>query len=240
MAPLPGEGATSTVKQPLSKYALNEDMSMKAKLASMARRIEEFELRNVHTEAQPQTMPTSFEYIKPSQPYNPPSTSTINEYIFIGASHFNDKQSHGGLCRGNGKLPPQPHHNLQGTNAKRSRKVLKIDTLVGDCYDNSMDKPSIENHKVQDDKGLPEPFKASTSLGKRRERNSLDQMGRMPILFGIQGEFSMKWVCMMLAKIEVMVKTRELFPIDIIQCKSLMKDANFIWDPGKLKQDNIF
>ncbi|RVW89403.1 hypothetical protein CK203_046881 [Vitis vinifera] len=30
-----------------SKYALNEDMSMKAKLASVARRIEEFELRNV-------------------------------------------------------------------------------------------------------------------------------------------------------------------------------------------------
>ena len=46
-----------------SKYALNEDMSMKAKLASMARRIEEFELRNVHNEAQPQAMPTSFEYI---------------------------------------------------------------------------------------------------------------------------------------------------------------------------------
>ncbi|RVW24088.1 hypothetical protein CK203_091322 [Vitis vinifera] len=74
------------------------------------------------------------------------------------------------IARGKRKLPPQPHHNLQGTNAKRSRKVLKIDTLVGDCYDNSMDQPSIENHK---------------------------------------GEFSMKWVCMMLAKIEVVVKTRE-------------------------------
>ncbi|RVW87246.1 hypothetical protein CK203_037196 [Vitis vinifera] len=97
------------------------------------------------------------------------------------------------IARGKRKLPPQPHHNLQGTNAKRSRKVLKIDTLVGDCYDNSMDQPSIENHKVQDDKGLPEPFKASTSPGKRRETNSLDQMGRMPILFGIQGEFSMKY-----------------------------------------------
>ncbi|WKA03506.1 hypothetical protein VitviT2T_021610 [Vitis vinifera] len=43
------------------------------------------------------------------------------------------------IARGKRKLPPQPHHNLQGTNAKRSRKVLKIDTLVGDCYDNSMD-----------------------------------------------------------------------------------------------------
>ena len=104
------------------------------------------------------------------------------------------------IARGKRNLPPQPHHNLQGTNAKRSRKVLKISTLVGDCYDNSMDQPSIENHKVQDDKGLLEPFKASTSLGKRKR----------------------------------------IVSIAIIQCKSLMKDANFIWDPGKLKQDNIF
>ncbi|KAL6323886.1 hypothetical protein AAG906_005883 [Vitis piasezkii] len=28
------------------------------------------------------------------------------------------------IARGKRKLPPQPHHNLQGTNAKRSRKVI--------------------------------------------------------------------------------------------------------------------
>nr|CAN69438.1 hypothetical protein VITISV_028732 [Vitis vinifera] len=127
------------------------------------------------------------------------------------------------IARGKRKLPPQPHHNLQGTNAKRSRKVLKIDTLVGDCYDNSMDRPSIENHKVQDDKGLPESFKASTSLGKRRETNSLGPNG-MDANFvwnpgGIQHEVgcvsedelnsSSSFWGMMLAKIKVMVKTRE-------------------------------
>ncbi|KAL6319965.1 hypothetical protein AAG906_037041 [Vitis piasezkii] len=48
----------------------------------------------------------------------------------------------------------------------------------GDCYDNSMGQPSIENHKVQDDKGLLEPFKASTSPGKRRETNSLGPNGK--------------------------------------------------------------
>ncbi|RVW31936.1 hypothetical protein CK203_114891 [Vitis vinifera] len=41
-----------------------------------------------------------------------------------------------------------------------------------------MDQPSIENHKVQDDKGLLEPFKASTSPGKRREMNSLGPNGK--------------------------------------------------------------
>ncbi|RVW68389.1 hypothetical protein CK203_061689 [Vitis vinifera] len=81
------------------------------------------------------------------------------------------------IARGKRKLPPQPHHNLQGTNAKRSRKVT-------------------------------EPFKASTSLGKRRETNSLGPNGKDANFVwdpgGIQHE-----VGMMLAKIEVMVKTRE-------------------------------
>ncbi|KAL6334530.1 hypothetical protein AAG906_018027 [Vitis piasezkii] len=94
-----------------SKYVLNEDMSMKAKLASMARRIEEFELRNVHTEAQPQAMPTSFEYINhpnlATQPQPQPlmSTSSLEQAIlkiskvmedFVGEqqkinSHLNEK-----------------------------------------------------------------------------------------------------------------------------------------------------
>ncbi|KAL6315528.1 hypothetical protein AAG906_000829 [Vitis piasezkii] len=188
-----------------SKYALNEDISMKAKLASMARRIEEFELRNVHTEVQPQAMPTSFEYnnhpnlTTQPQPQPSMSTSSLEQAIlkiskvmedFVGKqqninSHFNEKIDNMESSinvrmerQGEKKLPPQPHHNLQGTNAKRSRKVLKIDTLVGDCYENSMDQPSIENHKVQDDKGLLEPFKASTSPGKRRETNSLGPNGK--------------------------------------------------------------
>nr|CAN68649.1 hypothetical protein VITISV_002822 [Vitis vinifera] len=227
-----------------SKYALNEDMSMKAKLASMARRIEEFELRNMHTEAQPQGMPTSFEYINhpnlTTQPQPQPSmsTSSLEQAIlkiskvmedFVGEqqkinSHLNEKidnmessinvrmegvyndlslriekvqdsikkLTNLDIARGKRKLPPQPQHNLQGTNAKRSRKVLKIDTLVGDCYDNSMDQPSIENRKVQDDKGLPESFKASTSPRKRRETNSLGPNG---------------------------------------------KDANFVWDPGGIQHE---
>ena len=34
------------------------------------------------------------------------------------------------IARGKRKLPSQPHHNLQGTNVKRSRKVLKINTFL--------------------------------------------------------------------------------------------------------------
>ncbi|RVW18212.1 hypothetical protein CK203_106145 [Vitis vinifera] len=146
-----GEGATSTVKQPL-RY-INHP--------------------NLTTQPQPQ----------PSM-----STSSLEQAILKISKVMEDfvekvqdsieKLTNLNIARGKRKLPPQPHHNLQGTNAKRSRKVLKIDTLVGDCYDNSMDQPSIKNHKVQDGKGLLEPFKASTSPGKRRETNSLGPNGK--------------------------------------------------------------
>ncbi|KAL6312660.1 hypothetical protein AAG906_010416 [Vitis piasezkii] len=165
-----------------SKYALNEDMSMKAKLASITRRIEEFELRNVHTKAQPQAIPTSFEYINhpnlTTQPQPQPSmsTSSLEQAILKISKVMEDF--------GKRKLPPQPHHNLQGTNAKDQGKFKMI-------------------------KGYLNPLKHPLLQGREEKRIPLDQMGRMPILFGIQGEFSMKWVCMMLAKIEVMVKTRE-------------------------------
>ncbi|RVW34493.1 hypothetical protein CK203_110304 [Vitis vinifera] len=173
----------------------------------MARRIEEFELRNVHTEAQPQAMPTSFEYINhpnlitQPQPQPSMSTSSLEQAILKISKVMED------FVGGKRKLPPQPHHNLQGTNAKRSRKVLKIDTLVGDFYDNSMDQPSIENHKVQDDKGLPESFKASTSPGKRRETNSLGPNGKDANFVWDPGRIQHEGG-MMLAKIEVMVKTK--------------------------------
>ena len=38
---------------------------------------------------------------------------------------------------------------------------------------------------------------------------------------------------------EIKGKRKGIVSIAIIQFKSLMKDVNFIWDPGKLKQDNI-
>ena len=53
-----------------------------------------------------------------------------------------------------------------------------IDTLVGDCCDNQRNQPFSEYHEVHEGKGLPEPFKASTSPRKRREKNSLGSNGK--------------------------------------------------------------
>ncbi|RVW12782.1 hypothetical protein CK203_108805 [Vitis vinifera] len=109
------------------------------------------------------------------------------------------------IARGKRKLPPQPHHNLQGTNAKRSRKVLKIDTLVGIAMTTLWTNLPLKIIRFKMTKGYLNPLKHPLLQGREEKRIPLDQMGRMPILFGIQGEFSMKWVCMMLAKIKVMM-----------------------------------
>ncbi|RVW67225.1 hypothetical protein CK203_063622 [Vitis vinifera] len=267
-----------------SKYALNEDMSMKAKLASMAKRIEEFELRNVHTEAQPQAMPTSFEYInhptlqanlniKPKDkfaylsmrdrielgkrkvqqsqwgskyPLNGddsyehtvgecPTIPTVRDMYGYQSSYTSSWNNHPNLTTqpqpqpsmstssleqailkiskvmedfvGERKLPPQPHHNLQGTNAKRSRKVLKIDTLVGIAMTTLWTNLPLKIIRFKMIKGYLNPLKHPLLQGREEKRIPLDQMGRMPILFRIQGEFSMKWYDA--GKIEMEVKQRK-------------------------------
>nr|CAN77249.1 hypothetical protein VITISV_005021 [Vitis vinifera] len=260
MAPLPGiesngavsgEGATSTVKQPLrvtcdlhhkfemeiphedqsSHYDHEKDkfayLSMRDQIELWKRQVQQNQWGSKyalngddsyeHTVGECPTIPTVRDMYGYQSSYTSSEQQKINSHLNEKIDNmessinvrmegvYNDlslriekvqdsieKLTNLDIARGKRKLPPQPHHNLQGTNAKRSRKVLKIDTLVGDCYDNSMDQPSIENHKVQDDKGLPEPFKASTSPGKRRETNSLGPNG---------------------------------------------KDANFVWDPGGIQYE---
>ncbi|KAL6350667.1 hypothetical protein AAG906_028119 [Vitis piasezkii] len=192
-----------------SKDALNEDMSMKAKLASMARRIEEFELRNVHTEAQPQAMPTSFEYTNhpnlATQPQPQPSmsTSSLEQAILKISKVMEDfdrkvqdsieKLTNLDIARGKESFLLNPTITFKEP-MQKIKESVDDRHFGGDCYDNSMDQPSIENHKVQNDKGLPEPFKASTSPGKRRETNSLGPNG---------------------------------------------KDANFVWDPGGIQHEVV-
>ncbi|RVW62624.1 hypothetical protein CK203_063483 [Vitis vinifera] len=97
------------------------------------------------------------------------------------------------IARGKRKLPPQPHHNLQGTNAKRSRKVLKIDTLVGIAMTTLWTNLPLKIIRFKMTKGYLNPLKHPLLQGREEKRIPLDQMGRMPILFGIQGEFSMKY-----------------------------------------------
>ncbi|RVW80995.1 hypothetical protein CK203_054638 [Vitis vinifera] len=91
------------------------------------------------------------------------------------------------IARGKRKLPPQPHHNLQGTNAKRSRKVLKIDTLVGIAMTTLWTNLPLKIIRFKMTKGYLNPLKHPLLQGREEKRIPLDQMGRMPILFGDPG-----------------------------------------------------
>nr|CAN74868.1 hypothetical protein VITISV_002411 [Vitis vinifera] len=132
-----------------SKYALNEDMSMKAKLASMARRIEEFELRNVHTEVQPQAMPTSFEYINhpnlATQPQPQPSMSTSSlEQAILKIS----------------KVMEDFVGEQQKINSHLNEKIDNLESSINMI------------------KGYLNPLKHPLLPGKRRETNSLGPNGK--------------------------------------------------------------
>ncbi|KAL6313175.1 hypothetical protein AAG906_016760 [Vitis piasezkii] len=166
-----------------------------AKLTSMARRIEEFELRNVHIEAQPQAMPTSFEYINhpnlTSQPQHQPKDKfaylSMRDRIELGKGKFN---------KANWVEPMQ-----------KIKESVEDRHFGGDCYDNSMDQPSIENHKVQDDKGLPKSFKASTSPGREEKRIPWTKWEGRQFCLGSRG--IKHEVGTMLEKIEMEVKQRK-------------------------------
>ncbi|KAL6313191.1 hypothetical protein AAG906_016782 [Vitis piasezkii] len=210
-----------------SKYALNEDMSMKAKLASMARRIEEFELRNVHTEAQPQAMPTSFEYINhPNLATQPqPQPSMIME-DFVGEQQRStlilmkrliiwrdrkvqdsiEKLTNLDIARGQGRFLLNPTITFKEP-IQKIKESVEDRHFGGDCYDNSMDQPSIKNHKVQDDKGLPNPLKHPLLREEKRNEFPWTKWEGCQFCLGSRG--IQHEVGIMLAKIEAMVKTKE-------------------------------
>ncbi|RVW72564.1 Pol polyprotein [Vitis vinifera] len=72
------------------------------------------------------------------------------------------------IARGKRKLPPQPHHNLQGTNAKRSRKVLKIDTLVGIAMTTLWTNLPLKIIRFKMIKGYLNPLKHPLSREEKR------------------------------------------------------------------------
>ncbi|KAL6332397.1 hypothetical protein AAG906_004972 [Vitis piasezkii] len=165
-----------------SQYALNEDMSMKAKLASMARRIEEFELRNVHTEAQPQAMPTSFEEC--------PTIPTMRDMYGYQSSYTSSWNNHPNLATQPQPQPSMSTSSLEQAILKISKVmedfvVLMIDTLVGIAMKTLWTNLSLKIIRFKMIKGHLNPLKHP--LLRKREMNSLDQMERMSILFGIRG-----------------------------------------------------
>ncbi|RVW31105.1 hypothetical protein CK203_093169 [Vitis vinifera] len=102
----------------------------------MARRIEEFELRNVHNEAQPQAMPTSFEYINhpnlTTQPQPQPSmsTSSLEQAILKISKVMED------FVGGKGSFLLNPTITFKEP-MQKIKESVEDRHFGGDCYDNS-------------------------------------------------------------------------------------------------------
>ncbi|RVW14763.1 hypothetical protein CK203_091046 [Vitis vinifera] len=118
------------------------------------------------------------------------------------------------IARGKRKLPPQPHHNLQGTNAKRSRKVLMIDTLVGIAMTTLWTNLPLKIIRFKMIKGYLNPLKHPLLRGRERETNFLGPNGKDANFVWDPGEFSMKWESIASNGARFGVKTKKLWPFE--------------------------
>nr|CAN81697.1 hypothetical protein VITISV_005747 [Vitis vinifera] len=139
-----------------------------------------------------------------------PTIPTVRDMCSYQSSYTSSWNKHPNLT-----TQPQPQPSMSTSSLEQA--ILKISKVMEDFVSEQQKINSHLNEKidnlessinVQDDKGLPEPFKASTSPGKRRETNSLGPNGKDANFVwdpgGIQHE-----VGTMLAKIEMEVKQRK-------------------------------
>ncbi|RVW77427.1 hypothetical protein CK203_048031 [Vitis vinifera] len=184
---------TSQPNAKAEMYILKEKIDMKAKIAAMARRLEELEMKKMQEmqaisqtplQAMPCAICLSYEHLVEECP-----TIPVVREMFGDCNTYNSNwRDHP-----NFSWKPQPPQYQQPAQAPQDVKVV-ITLRSGKEVDLTTSKQEHET-------------------GNETEKKKME---------------------------EIKGKRKGIVSIAIIQCKSLMKDANFIWDPGKLKQDNIF
>ncbi|KAL6321024.1 hypothetical protein AAG906_012001 [Vitis piasezkii] len=169
-----------------SKYALNEDMSMKAKLASMARRIEEFELRNVHLKHNHKPCQLHLTYGGEC-----PTIPTMRDMYGYQSSYTSSWNNHPNLATQPQPQPSMSTSSLEQAILKISKVmedfvVLMIDTLVGIAMKTLWTNLPLKIIRFKMIKGYLNPLKHPL-LQEEKRNEFLGPKGRMPILFGIRG-----------------------------------------------------
>ncbi|KAL6311590.1 hypothetical protein AAG906_039199 [Vitis piasezkii] len=169
-----------------SQYALNEDMSMKAKLASMARRIEEFELRNVHLKHNHKPCQLHLTYGREC-----PTIPTMRDMYGYQSSYTSSWNNHPNLATQPQPQPSMSTSSLEQAILKISKVmedfvVLMIDTLVGIAMKTLWTNLSLKIIRFKRIKGYLNPLKHPL-LQEEKRNEFLGPKGRMPILFGIRG-----------------------------------------------------
>ncbi|RVW44687.1 hypothetical protein CK203_109522 [Vitis vinifera] len=257
------------MSQPNAKgemYILNDGLDMKAKIAAMARRLEELEMKKMQEvqaisqtplQAMPCAICLSYEHLVEECP-----TILVTREMFGDCNTYNSnwrdhlnlswnpqppqyKQHVQALPFANlntvqekGNFPSQPYQNSKGIHEVEAQKgessmVKEVKMVITLRSGKEVDLPTSKlEHKVESE---AEKEKREEIKGKRKgksiEKDDYD--------FDIDEEPQR-----IVIKEEMMKHMPPLFLQalygKIIQSKSQVRDANFIWDPGKLNQDQNF
>ena len=137
-----------------------------------------------------------------------------------------------------GNFPSQPHQNSKGIHQVEAQKgessmVKEVKTVITLRNDKEVYLPTSKlEHMVENE---TEKEKREEIKGKKRgksiEKDDYD--------FNVEGE-SQRIVIKEEMKKHMPPLFLQALYAKIIQRKSQVRDANFIWDPGKLNQDQIF
>ena len=138
-----------------------------------------------------------------------------------------------------GNFPSQPHQNSKGIHQVEAQKeessmVKEVKTVITLRSGKEVDLPTCKlEHKVESE---TEKEKREEIKGKKKgesiEKDDYD--------FDIDEEPQRIVIKEELMKKHIPPPFLQALYGKIIQTKSQLKDANFIWDPGKLNQDQIF
>ncbi|RVW66706.1 hypothetical protein CK203_065753 [Vitis vinifera] len=189
-------------------YILNDGIDMKAKIAAMARRLEELEMKKMQEPPQ---------YKQPIQ-------------ALLQASNLEQAME---------TFPSQPHQNSKGIHEVEAQKgessmVKEVEAVITLRSGKEVDLPTSKlehDEESETEKEKREEIKGKKK-GKSTEKDDYDvNVDEEPQRIVIKEKMMKKHM-------------PPLFPQalngKIIQSKCQVRDANFIWDPGKLNQDQIF
>nr|CAN78310.1 hypothetical protein VITISV_039280 [Vitis vinifera] len=246
-------------------YILNDGIDMKAKIGAMERRLEELEMKKMQEvqaisqtpfQAMPCSICLSYEHLVEECPTIP----TLSQRIDIVESSLNKKMdgvqsdlsqkidnlqysisrfANLNTVHEKGNFPSQPYQNSKGIHQVEAQKressmVKEVKTVITLRSGKEVDLPTCKlEHKVESE---TEKEKREEIKGKRKGKSTekdgynVDEEGE-PQRIVIEEELMKKHMPPPF--------TQALYG-KIIQTKSQVRDANFIWDPGKLNQDQIF
>ncbi|RVW81551.1 hypothetical protein CK203_051855 [Vitis vinifera] len=212
-------------------YILNDGIDMKVKIAAMARRLEELEMKKMQEvqaisqtplQAMPCSICRSYEHLVDECPTIP---MVVGD--FVGAQK---------------SINAQLSQRIDSVESSLIKRMDEVQNDLSQKIDNLQDSISrfanlntmlILEHKVESE---TEKEKREEIKGKKKgeniEKDGYDvNVQREPQRIVIKEE---------LMKKHMPPPFLQALYGKIIQTKSQLKDTNFIWDPGKLNQEQIF